>query len=58
MAEREGFEPSVRLHVHTLSRRAPSTAQTSLQTQSYHSAGGEAYAHTAKQQVSSARYTA
>lgn len=23
LAEREGFEPSVRLHVHTLSRRAP-----------------------------------
>ena len=30
MAEREGFEPSVRLHVHTLSRRALSTAQASL----------------------------
>ena len=30
MAEREGFEPSVRLHVHTLSRRAPSTARTPL----------------------------
>ena len=26
MAEREGFEPSVHLHVHTLSRRAPSTS--------------------------------
>ena len=31
MAEREGFEPSVQLPVHTLSRRAPSTARTSLQ---------------------------
>ena len=30
MAEREGFEPSVQLPVHTLSRRAPSTARTSL----------------------------
>ena len=30
MAEREGFEPSVRFHVHTLSRRAPSTTRTSL----------------------------
>ena len=31
MAEREGFEPSVRgLPIHTLSRRALSTAQTSL----------------------------
>ena len=30
LAEREGFEPSVRLHAHTLSRRAPSTTQTSL----------------------------
>ena len=30
MAEREGFEPSVRVNVHTLSRRAPSTARTSL----------------------------
>ncbi len=23
LAEREGFEPSVRFHVHTLSKRAP-----------------------------------
>ena len=30
MAEREGFEPSVRVSVHTLSRRAPSTARTPL----------------------------
>ncbi|MBP2658964.1 MAG: hypothetical protein H6Q69_1996, partial [Firmicutes bacterium] len=30
-AEREGFEPSVQFPVHTLSRRAPSTARTSLQ---------------------------
>ncbi len=33
MAEREGFEPSVRVNVHTLSRRAPSTTQTPLRTQ-------------------------
>lgn len=26
MADREGFEPSVRVNVHTLSRRAPSTS--------------------------------
>ena len=31
MAEREGFEPSVPFRIHTLSRRAPSTARTSLQ---------------------------
>lgn len=31
MAEREGFEPSVRFPVHTLSRRAPSTTRSSLQ---------------------------
>jgi hypothetical protein len=30
MAEREGFEPSVRFTVHTLSRRAHSTALTPL----------------------------
>jgi hypothetical protein len=30
LAEREGFEPSVRLTVHTLSRRAHSTALTPL----------------------------
>jgi hypothetical protein len=30
MAEREGFEPSVRFPVHTLSKRAPSTTRTSL----------------------------
>ena len=29
-AEREGFEPSVRFHAHTLSRRAPSATRTSL----------------------------
>ena len=28
MAVREGFEPSIRLHVYTLSRRAPSATQT------------------------------
>ena len=33
MAEREGFEPSVRFPVHTLSRRAPSTARSSLRLQ-------------------------
>jgi hypothetical protein len=27
MADREGFEPSVRFHVHTRSRRAPSTTR-------------------------------
>ncbi|GEM_PF-6613490 len=31
LAEREGFEPSIRFHVYTLSRRAPSTTRTSLQ---------------------------
>ena len=31
LAEREGFEPSVRLPVHTLSKRAPSATRTSLQ---------------------------
>ena len=30
MAEREGFEPSVRVTAHPRSRRAPSTTQTSL----------------------------
>ena len=30
MAEREGFEPSVSLTPHTLSRRAPSAARPSL----------------------------
>ena len=30
LAEREGFEPSVPVKIHTLSRRAPSTTQTSL----------------------------
>ncbi len=30
MAEREGFEPSIRLPVYTLSRRAPSTTRTPL----------------------------
>ena len=30
MAEREGFEPSIRVNVYTLSRRAPSTTRTSL----------------------------
>lgn len=29
--ERQGFEPWVRLPVHTLSRRAPSTARAPLQ---------------------------
>ncbi len=31
MAEREGFEPSIRVNVYTLSRRAPSTTRTPLQ---------------------------
>ena len=31
LAEREGFEPSIRLTVYTLSRRAPSTTRTPLQ---------------------------
>ena len=31
MAEREGFEPSVELPLHTLSKRAPSTTRPSLQ---------------------------
>jgi hypothetical protein len=30
LAEREGFEPSVRLPLHTLSKRAPSTTRTPL----------------------------
>ena len=30
MAERAGFEPAVRLPLHTLSKRAPSTARTPL----------------------------
>ena len=30
MAERVGFEPTVRFPVHTLSKRAPSTTRTSL----------------------------
>jgi hypothetical protein len=30
-AEREGFEPSVRLPAHTLSKRAPSATRTPLQ---------------------------
>ena len=30
-AEREGFEPSVRVNAHTLSKRAPSATQTPLQ---------------------------
>ena len=30
MAEREGFEPSIRLHAYTLSRRAPSATRTPL----------------------------
>ncbi len=30
MAEREGFEPSVPVKIHTLSRRAPSAARPSL----------------------------
>ena len=37
MAEREGFEPSVRVTAHPRSRRAPSTTQTSLRVrQLYH----------------------
>ena len=35
MAEREGFEPSVPFQVHTLSRRAPSTARTSLRLKTF-----------------------
>lgn len=31
LAERAGFEPAVRVNVHTLSRRAPSAARTPLQ---------------------------
>ncbi len=30
MAEREGFEPSIRLTVYTISNRAPSTARPPL----------------------------
>ena len=32
MAERVGFEPTVEFPLHTLSKRAPSTARTSLRT--------------------------
>ena len=35
MAEREGFEPSVRINVHTLSRRAPSATRTPLRKPIY-----------------------
>ena len=35
MAEREGFEPSIRLTVYTLSRRAPSATRTPLQIKLY-----------------------
>ena len=35
MAEREGFEPSIRLTVYTLSRRAPSATRTPLQINLY-----------------------
>jgi hypothetical protein len=31
VVEREGFEPSIRLLIYTLSRRAPSATQTPLQ---------------------------
>src|SRR5919108_1347901 len=34
MAERVGFEPTVRFPVHTLSKRAPSTTRTSLRLES------------------------
>ena len=30
LAEKEGFEPSVRINVHTLSKRAPSATRTLL----------------------------
>jgi hypothetical protein len=33
MAEREGFEPSIRFLVYTLSRRAPSTTRSSLRVE-------------------------
>lgn len=33
MAESEGFEPSIRFPVYTLSRRAPSTTRTTLQVE-------------------------
>ncbi len=33
VAEREGFEPSVPVKTHTLSRRAPSAARPSLRSQ-------------------------
>ncbi len=41
LAEREGFEPSIRgLAVYTLSRRAPSTARTSLHWNLFNRVGG------------------
>jgi hypothetical protein len=40
MAEREGFEPSVPLQVHTLSKRAPSTTRPSLRIRSLDAPGG------------------
>ena len=36
MAEREGFEPSIRVNVYTLSRRAPSTARPPLRFPAMH----------------------
>src|SRR5215471_11981252 len=53
MAEREGFEPSIRFPVYTLSKRAPSATRPSLLNhlrsvtwvRSYHSAKIEGTAH-------------
>ena len=37
VAEREGFEPSVRIHVHMISNHAPSAARTPLHKLLYNS---------------------
>ena len=54
LAEREGFEPSVRLPLHTLSKRAPSTTRTPLQTlaaAAAHKAGHDCMMHSSERQA-------
>ena len=47
MAEEEGFEPSIRLHVYTLSRRAPSTTRTPLRiTHNFNSVKHQVYSQS------------
>jgi hypothetical protein len=45
VAEREGFEPSVRLPLHTLSKRAPSATRTPLQLWQFNAACRRIPAH-------------